>query len=97
MKITNTRGTPVFLFNTKIDPGSSITPTLNAPMDDILITDGNKTLLDTRLPTDADLQVLDDKLIFDDNVIFTIKTNYTKWIIILIFIIIATLIYKYVE
>jgi len=78
----------------EIPPMSDINPTLNIPMDDIKIIDANKRkVFDMELPTDSDLQILDDKVIFDSNVVFKNKSNRLKYILFFVFLLICAAIY----
>lgn len=64
----------------------------------IIIAGNNfKKLLDMDLPTDPNLQVFEDKIIFDEDVVFYIKTNRNLQVLLIILFLLAVayILWKY--
>ena len=97
MKIYNKRKDVVYFLSngiaTEISPDNFIEPALKSPMDQIHIVDKKrKKIFDMELPTDVDLKVFSDRVVFDNSITFKSK-SYLLWIIAVLFILSCIAIY----
>lgn len=93
MIVYNERDDEIYLSNlnnvTQIGPHSNYSLSSTEVVTNIKIVDSKlKKIFDMNLPTDPNLQIFDDKAVFDSDVIFYFKTN-TRLIIILLFLFVA--------